>query len=303
MKMRRRRQPVALLLLVSILACEAASIEDVIRNKVRQEPGLVKDLSNAAVGSRAAPVGTDRAPVDGKDGMPHDGPWVQTDADRKKQKSNAADEEKVIVNTKTSSTSATDIPQTNNGVMDDRNRRKPQEGTRGTEGGVSEKSKDGSIVEKKPEQPKEAPPLPHSEKERMKIVAEDVESVVLGDRHKKPYAVCLPVLHLGPTHDLLGTDRFTRQIPRHCAPRKPILTKRQRNLALDSQNITNKSYRHYSRTSRYLSHSLPLPLLHHDHVLRDRRQNIPCGRPHGHAPRPHRRLHRRLLGLDHHDRP
>lgn len=179
----------ALLSLAFILACEAASLDGILHNRVRKEPASVDDVSNAAIGSRAAPVGTDRAPVDGKDGMPHDGPWVQTDADRKKQKLN--DDEVVLVNTRTSiTTSATDIPQTNDGVMDDRNRRKPQEGARGTEGGVSEKSKDGLIVEKKPEQPKEAPPLPHSEKEKMKIVDEDEETVISDDRTKKPYAVC-----------------------------------------------------------------------------------------------------------------
>ena len=195
MKIGRRKTPLALLSLAFIVACEAASLDGILNHRLLEEPASVDDVSNAAVGSRAAPVGTDRAPVDGKDGMPHEGPWVQTDADRKKQ--NLNDDEAVLVNTDPSiATSATNIPQTNNGVMDDRNRRKPQDGTRGTEGGVSEKSKDGLIAEKKPEQPKEAPPLPHSEKEKMKIVDDNDETVISDDGTKKPYAVRLLFLAL-----------------------------------------------------------------------------------------------------------
>lgn len=67
------------------------------------------------------------------------------------------------------------IPQTNDGVMDDKNRPEPKEGTTGTSGGVSEKDKarkakegaTGEKAENKPETPKEAPPLPHSEQEKI----------------------------------------------------------------------------------------------------------------------------------------
>ena len=52
------------------------------------------------------------------------------------------------------------LPLSNDGVTDDPNRVSPKEGTRGTEGGVSEKSKDNGKLptEKVPETPKEAPP-------------------------------------------------------------------------------------------------------------------------------------------------
>ncbi len=67
------------------------------------------------------------------------------------------------------------IPETNDGVMDDKNRPEPKQGTTGTSGGVSEKDKarkakegkTGKSVGNKPETPKEAPPLPHSEQEKI----------------------------------------------------------------------------------------------------------------------------------------
>jgi hypothetical protein len=61
------------------------------------------------------------------------------------------------------------IPESHDGVMDDKNRRGPKKGTTGTEGGVSEKDKDrrlreqsGKRAENKPPTPKEAPPPPHA---------------------------------------------------------------------------------------------------------------------------------------------
>ena len=58
--------------------------------------------------------------------------------------------------------------------MDDPHRTGPKEGTRGTEGGISEKNKDrkatqldGAKAEKKPDPPKEVPPLPQSEQESL----------------------------------------------------------------------------------------------------------------------------------------
>src|SRR5699024_10223008 len=57
-------------------------------------------------------------------------------------------------------------PHANDGVMDDRNRHGPKEGTRGTEGGVSEKQNQ-LASEKIPGGPKEAPPLPQSEQQKL----------------------------------------------------------------------------------------------------------------------------------------
>lgn len=126
-------------------------------------------------------LGTKDAPVDGKDGRPHLGPFVETSAerDRKKAKGTGEDEKtkKPAPSSMPGSASSEDgwkMPETNDGVMDDPNRSGPKEGTRGTEGGISEKSKDrkensleGTKTEKKPDPPKEVPPLPHSEQEKL----------------------------------------------------------------------------------------------------------------------------------------
>jgi hypothetical protein len=75
------------------------------------------------------------------------------------------------------------IPSSNDGVMDDKNRPGPKEGTRGTEGGVSEKNKEDRLgVEKKPDPPKEAPPLPHSEQQKIPGGEDDAPKEEEGDK-------------------------------------------------------------------------------------------------------------------------
>ncbi|RAL05135.1 UPF0016-domain-containing protein [Aspergillus ibericus CBS 121593] len=131
-----------------------------------------------AVTAPKAAKGTLDAPIDGKDGRPHAGPWVETSAerDRKKTGSTTSLEEK----TKTDPTAAEQlgpdgnpIPYSNDGVMDDPHRTGPKEGTRGTEGGVSEKLREPYSSEKTPGSPKEAPPLPHSESQKLPVSDED----------------------------------------------------------------------------------------------------------------------------------
>lgn len=102
-------------------------------------------------------------PVDGKDGRPHEGPFVDIDSSRK-----GAEQKSVYIDGKK-------VPESNDGVMDDKNRVAPKEGTTGTSGGVSEKDKQrkaqegqtGERVEKTPDSPKEAPPMPHHEEKKM----------------------------------------------------------------------------------------------------------------------------------------
>lgn len=119
----------------------------------------IKRSAAAGVGSQAGPVGTKDAPVDGKDGMPHEGPFVETNAERSRKKSKeTGDEELAPAALKT--TVEKDIPLSNDGVMDDAGRLGPAEGTRGTEGGVSGKST-SKLLDKIPDPPKESPPLPH----------------------------------------------------------------------------------------------------------------------------------------------
>lgn len=139
--------------------------------------------------SRSSRVGTEHAPVDGKDGIPKQGPWVETTAERQRKKTAAAagrdddddnndyadddeDDDRPLSSSKTKPKKTSDrklnvdsdIPQSNDGVMDDKSRSAPKEGTRGTEGGISSKNKETSLDDsKKPDAPKEPLPLPHSE--------------------------------------------------------------------------------------------------------------------------------------------
>ncbi|KAF3768475.1 putative Gdt1, partial [Cryphonectria parasitica EP155] len=120
--------------------------------------------------------GTKDAPVDGVDGRPHEGPFVESENLR----SSTGDLKKDLppLEGRPRDPNVIDgvrIPETNDGVMNDPNRAEPKEGTTGTSGGVSEKdqvrkAKEGATGEKtenKPEPPKEAPPLPHSEQEKI----------------------------------------------------------------------------------------------------------------------------------------
>lgn len=136
---------------------------------VEPRPGA-SNLLQPQKGSRATPKGTLDAPVDGKDGKPHEGPWVETqaDRDRKKEKGDGIASSSTAADAGGRLQDGKYIPHSNEGVMDDPGRVAPKEGTRGTEGGMTEKTKDtNQYKEKVPETPKEARPLPHSEQEKI----------------------------------------------------------------------------------------------------------------------------------------
>lgn len=134
--------------------------------------------------------GTKNAPVDGKDGIPHSGPFVQTDADRERRRLAESGQPPASGFLKNifRDHEGPDLPQSNDGVMDDPNRRGPADGTRGTEGGVSEKSNDWLMSNKVPDPPKEARPLPHSEAEKIRL-AEGSDSHPSVDDDRKPLEV------------------------------------------------------------------------------------------------------------------
>ncbi|KAF3396954.1 GCR1-dependent translation factor 1 [Talaromyces pinophilus] len=141
---------------------------------ILEPPVGVSDHLSSQKGSasKAAPKGTLDAPVDGKDGKPHDGPWVETAAERDRKKEMADKKTYTVADTEQVENSVgldgKKIPNSNEGVMDDPSRLGPKEGTRGTEGGMTEKTKDTKqYKDKKPETPKEARPLPHSEQEKI----------------------------------------------------------------------------------------------------------------------------------------
>lgn len=167
--MRNRKSPLLLLLLPSLAAAAALADKQLdggpVAHAYQSDP-----VSDGA--SSAKKLGTKDAPVDGKDGKPHAGPFVELD------RSGAATKDLPTLKDRPADPTIVDgkrIPETNDGVMDDKNRPGPKKGTTGTEGGVSEKNKErilkekqtGEKVENKPQTPKEAPPLPHSDQEKI----------------------------------------------------------------------------------------------------------------------------------------
>lgn len=202
MKFRRRPSPLLLLLLPSLVSALAVAAQDsTVQSTLTKNPDA-KDSSKSKVDADAPivdlntkskfEIGTKDAPVDGKDGKPHAGPWVGTEKDSKKADSDKPTTKKedpeLVVDAKKDpkkestkvGPDGTKIPISNDGVMDDHNREVPKTGTTGTEGGVSEKDKarkaqegqTGEKVEKTPDSPKIAPPLPHSEQTKVEKVRE-----------------------------------------------------------------------------------------------------------------------------------
>ena len=174
MKLRHNYLSIACLLLSYICLVQALlTTEEVVALADGKKLGSSDSTGSGVAKSGADGLGTKDAPVDGKDGRPHLGPFVETSAERDRKKAKESGEEDKISKPVPSSV-ASGTPETNDGVMDDPNRTGPKEGTRGTEGGISEKGKekkegqsDGLKTEKKPDPPKEVPPLPHSEQQNL----------------------------------------------------------------------------------------------------------------------------------------
>ncbi|KAG5940326.1 hypothetical protein E4U53_007612 [Claviceps sorghi] len=135
-----------------------------------------------ADGARTSQLGTGNqkpvtkdGPIDGIDGKPHFGPFVETDGravDKEGQelpKLKGRPDDPTLVD-------GQKIPKSNDGVMSDKNRKRPESGiSTGTDGGVTEKAKvrkekEGKTGQKTvttPTAPKEQPPLPHSEERKL----------------------------------------------------------------------------------------------------------------------------------------
>lgn len=188
MKLRLCRQSHLLLLVLPVLAAAAAVPTEttdsgiaVARDENRAVPPATvigAQLAGQKPTSLAG-VGTKDAPVDGKDGKPHAGPFV----DRTKPDPTAVAKDLPLESKKPIKLAGAPddityhegqkIPETNDGVMNDLERPAPKVGTTGLEGGVSQKDQErkahegqyGTKLEKTPESPKEAPPLPLSEQE------------------------------------------------------------------------------------------------------------------------------------------
>lgn len=178
MQFRTKHSPLVLLLLLpsiaSALATNPAAVAGSSSSGSTDKDAA--DVADAAILKGRLGVPTKDAPVDGKDGKPHLGPFVETDGTASTETKGEKDlptlkgrpKDPTMIDGKK-------IPESNDGVMFDKNRAKPQDGTTGTEGGVSEKDKarkahEGKTGEKlvnQPEAPKEHPPLPHSEEKKI----------------------------------------------------------------------------------------------------------------------------------------
>ncbi|KAF7960380.1 hypothetical protein EAE96_000063 [Botrytis aclada] len=209
MRFRRKQSPLLLLLLPSLALALSPAAQDniaaVSKDTDARTGKLDKVDPSAAVATTgdnkpSYGLGTKDAPVDGKDGKPHAGPFVDTTKKDPKKDSTTSEkaDTKDAKDSKTSSSKLSDgelvpptakttkekpmldahgkeIPQSNDGVMNDPGREAPKHGTTGTEGGVSEKDKTrkgqesqtGEKVEKKPASPKEAPPIPHDTEQKI----------------------------------------------------------------------------------------------------------------------------------------
>ncbi|KAJ5918279.1 hypothetical protein N7454_010654 [Penicillium verhagenii] len=179
------QSPPLLLLLLPALSTAATTTNSISEPSASRGASILdpRFIDADSLASTNAIHGSPDIPVDGKDGRPHAGPWVETGAERDRKSSKSGDDID-LVSTKfdtkipssghLSTEEGTMIPHSNGGVMDDPHRTGPQEGTRGTEGGISEKGKDNLYnAAKTPDSPKEALPLPHSEKQKLPSDSED----------------------------------------------------------------------------------------------------------------------------------
>lgn len=188
MILRRRRTPLLLLLLPVLASVVAGEAQDkqVARDAAAPSETFPPVTSLPLPTSTSKPdPGTKDAPVDGLDGKPKQGPFVESPTRPKKPVAHVEDlpysnAPRVTTNPdgqKEISSDGWKLVE-ENGVMNDRKRPSPSKGLTGTEGGVSEKTKSkekekekddakNKPAEKKPDPPKEAPPLPHSEQERI----------------------------------------------------------------------------------------------------------------------------------------
>ncbi|KIV99788.1 uncharacterized protein PV09_08594 [Verruconis gallopava] len=172
----RRRTPILLLALPAIVASLAvdpnskAGLVDRLSSEDAPEP----QRANALIPPKLD-KGTKDAPVDGLDGKPHAGPFVYDTKEKTKLESKIED----LSGSRSSSEidkareEGWEIPERVDSVMTDREGEKKAAGALdGTEGGVTEKTRNkltkGDEKEKKPEGPKEV--LEHHEHEKEKVM-------------------------------------------------------------------------------------------------------------------------------------
>lgn len=168
---------------ISAVLADTTYNDNIDSRVLRETAGDNARLVDSDIVASNVAKGAPDVPVDGKDGRPHAGPWVETNADRDRKGIKGSDDidtvstkydTKIPSSEHLSTEEGKMIPHSNGGVMDDPHRAGPKEGTRGMEGGVSEKGKESQLAsEKVPGGPKEAPPLPHSETQKLGSDSDD----------------------------------------------------------------------------------------------------------------------------------
>jgi Ca2+/H+ antiporter, TMEM165/GDT1 family len=172
MKFRRRPSPLLLLLIPSITSALAVDNQGkaVSQNRDAKVEEVPLPLTTIPPSPKKEDLGTPDAPVDGLDGKPHKGPFLEYKLPTKA----TLEVEDLVTEEPTQATVGPQKLVEEDGVMNDKNRPTPKKGTTGTEGGVSEKDRarkekqdSGKKLKNIPDPPKEAPPLPHSEQEHL----------------------------------------------------------------------------------------------------------------------------------------
>lgn len=173
MRLRTQPSPLFLFLVPSLVTVVAIDLSSATERQTRGVLAGPDALVDSIVKREHAAVGTREAPIDGNDGMPHQGPFV----DSRRNRGNDDVQIDVLGESPDDIVLLDGKPflEPHDGVMDDPDRPRPKEGTTGTEGGVSEKAKErkaredqtGGKADNIPEGPKEVPPLPQNEEERI----------------------------------------------------------------------------------------------------------------------------------------
>lgn len=182
MRLRQPRVHTLLLLLpaLRVLATSIAAADDKPIARAAAAVPAYPDVSagpNPSLAPTTGSKGTKDAPFDGQDGMPHEGPYIKDEPSPTKKKPAIVEElgaKKTAAGPPKPSSTIDTVLDGDKSVMQDPDR-KLATGNKGTEGGVSAKDKErlahedktGEKLEKVPESPKEAPPLPHGEQKQL----------------------------------------------------------------------------------------------------------------------------------------
>jgi hypothetical protein len=318
MRLRRSRAP-ALLLLLPALRVLAASTANVATDQTLARAAApayaeVSGAPNPTLAPTSGSKATKDAPYDGVDGMPHEGPYVndplKADATQAKKAPAIVEElgpKKTIVGP-AKGVKEDAVLDGDKSVMQDPDR-KSATGTKGTEGGVSAKDKErlahedktGEKLEKVPESPKEAPPLPHGEQKQIHGDVLDAASSTRG-----PGAVGLEVSRqlasISRSNNSTETHWPARDSARHSAPQARLAVW-QGPLGHDPEDDSSCLESTWGRRRRDTALPLLRARLHHDHLFRDWRQDVPRCRTNGNATPASARLLRRFFRAHSDDGP